>query len=330
MSEEITKDFISTYKFRNSLPSAPIGPFFKKIPILTSLEDQNQACTIIDSSLEKNYKWEPSFGDTLGLTIDLVDSKAIFAPAANSDDALYPEDKKFLSISSNNTRETRAKIKNIKIDNENRPWWLRNTTYLENNPFYLKQKEGELMAEKQEEANKLNSTKVYDESFTEIDETVEKLKNYFKDKKKLVSNMPILPLLINPNETASLKRSHSLVRFYDNPSEAISIDEVTKKKKFKISDSILLNNRPSKVEDNYNDISLVAPPITSSSSSNVSHEWVRDYSMAPSKVPKNSTFAFLVDREKQVVKYISIDTLYDLKKLNPEYEQPTEAIVTRD
>lgn len=84
------------------------------------------------STLEKNYTWLPHVSVDINMNIDLVDQEAMLylpdKPVLDPMDELYlkPVNTSNLHGSSNLSKA------NIKGPN---PWWLRNTTYLENNLF---------------------------------------------------------------------------------------------------------------------------------------------------------------------------------------------------
>lgn len=115
-------DFISQPEFFNTLPSAPSGPFFRKIP----LSSFTKSSKFKASSLEKSYIWQPHLQEA-GIQLDLVDQESILIP--NRTLHLNPMDAKYINAADSTNR------KNRKLTADEKPWWLRNTVYLENNLY---------------------------------------------------------------------------------------------------------------------------------------------------------------------------------------------------
>lgn len=111
-------DFICQPKYSNNLPEVPTGPYFKDAKAFRNFED---FATYNFSSLERSYVWHPHFGPEVGIKLELVDQESILhyeKPGSAIDQA----DLRYL---------TSAGVgKSFKP--EDKPFWLRNTTYLEN------------------------------------------------------------------------------------------------------------------------------------------------------------------------------------------------------
>lgn len=122
-------DFICLPQFHNSLPNAPSGPYLKNIELSHRYIEFSQYRT---SSLEKNYIWQPHFGPDLGLRLDLVDQEAILNPISmRNEDNIDASEMRLLKGDA--PERGRGKLRSL--DGGEKPWWLRNTTYLENNLY---------------------------------------------------------------------------------------------------------------------------------------------------------------------------------------------------
>ena len=122
-------DFICLPQFHNSLPNAPSGPYLKNIELSHRYTEFSQYRT---SSLEKNYIWQPHFGPDLGLRLDLVDQEAILNPVSmRNEDNIDASEMRLLKGDA--PERGRGKLRSL--DGGEKPWWLRNTTYLENNLY---------------------------------------------------------------------------------------------------------------------------------------------------------------------------------------------------
>ena len=79
--------------------------------------------TYYQSSLEKNYVWKPHFPEA-GIQLDLWDKDSFLVPEDEERrGTLDYEDFKYIQEESGGRKTTSKDIE--------RPWWLRNTTYLE-------------------------------------------------------------------------------------------------------------------------------------------------------------------------------------------------------
>lgn len=122
-------DFICLPQFHNSLPNAPSGPYLKNIELSHRYQDFSQYKT---SSLERNYIWQPHFGPDLGLRLDLVDQEAILNPInIRNEDSIDASEMRLLKGDA--PERGRGKLRSL--EGGEKPWWLRNTTYLENNLY---------------------------------------------------------------------------------------------------------------------------------------------------------------------------------------------------
>lgn len=208
--------YLLELKFRNNLPSAPSGPFLKTVQVVQSLSEFPEYCT---STLEKNYIWQPHFGPGLGIKLDLVDQEAILAQ--DKAGLLDQADLKYLM---HNTDKGRGKAKHI--EDSDKPWWLRNTTYMENNLYNVAKVKSkaalaaEIMPAKRPAVDydrDMLTTSFINESFVLVSKTVAALvaKN---GTNKLLNDLPLVPLTGEAlNGVQIADRMHSLVRFDEDP-----------------------------------------------------------------------------------------------------------------
>lgn len=124
----IDTEFVSIPIFQNSLPCAPSGPFYKSVPF----NSFDKFSTYHVSTLEKSYAWQPHFPEA-GVKLDLVDQESFLIPSKVPQ--LEPLDLKYIhNISDVNNRSKQRRAALVTEVNE-KPWWLRNTVYLENNLY---------------------------------------------------------------------------------------------------------------------------------------------------------------------------------------------------
>ena len=151
---EYNTDYLWHMKYRNDLPEIPVGnahsiqfntihsasaflpfklihafplcagPFLVEIPkLLHPLEHYG---TYYQSSIEKNYVWRPHFPEA-GIQVDLWDKESLIVPQdAALRGSLDMRDLKYIQEGQEGSGGRKAASKDIE-----RPWWLRNTTYLE-------------------------------------------------------------------------------------------------------------------------------------------------------------------------------------------------------
>jgi hypothetical protein len=323
------KDFLLSLKYRNSLPCSQSGPYFKTIG--NYVADESLQYRI--SSLEKSYIWQPHFGPDVGLKIDLVDHNTILQDKS-SQLPVDIADKKFLVGA--------IEQSNGKVDEE-QPWWLRNTTYMENNLFKMKTdmmqaaKTQKLTDEEFDPFDPLN----IERSFEVVDQTVDELSTRDTSRKVLWSAAVI------PADFSSYNMSencHSLVRFDVDP-RSIAIDSdnnIGANKRRKIENCIISNIRAPKTTHakaaKSFETSLVAPFFddeedTHVLSQSIKYGWVKDFNMEPQDVGVDDSFVISLrhssDDGVAFVEFFPISTRIDMKKMNTEDSMPFECELTR-
>lgn len=323
---QFKQNFNIKFQCRNSLPPPPCGPYFMPLEILTSL---NQGLPEYrTSSLEKAHIWQPHFGPDLGLKLDLPDMESVLV--SDQQHLLDPEDLKYLSATQ---EKGRGKLKDF--DQASKPWWLRNTTYLENNPFNMGKltKDEDLVQKNSEARRKAMETgkdsydiEAIDESFDVVDKFVESLLEQ-NPGVSIEWSHAILPYCSTPGEVSSKKRS--LVRFDDDPVQVTSSHGV---KKFRASHAIITNERQvvkdnGKVLDKHLDVTVIAPQADQDQDSS-EYDWVKDYRMEVKD--DDAKDCFLLVQGSGSVSFVPLVGRIDLHKLPLEKSKPLTAVVTRD
>mmetsp|Transcript_32468 Transcript_32468/g.30952 ORF Transcript_32468/g.30952 Transcript_32468/m.30952 type:complete len:436 (-) Transcript_32468:130-1437(-) len=178
-------DFICLPQFHNSLPNAPSGPYLKNIELLHRYQDFSQYKT---SSLEKNYIWQPHFGPDLGLRLDLVDQEALFIPEfIKNEDNIDAAEMRLLK--GEVTEGRRGKVGGEK------PWWLRSTTYLENNLYVSVVKTKKDIKRQRVNTETMTGIEAYVSSFDTVEANLERLAKESREKLNVEVewSIPFLP-----------------------------------------------------------------------------------------------------------------------------------------
>lgn len=318
----IDDTFVCLPRFRNDLPDTPIGPFFRNFQPLHSFQD---FAKFTISSLEKNYIWKPHFDPDTGLKLDLVDQEAVLINhPPNQKPPLDPIDHRII----NNQNLT---SKGPLFDQENKPWWLRSTTYLENNLFKSKMVK--------QEQRKVEHKEFLLEPFKVdyIRQSFEEVKHAQVDKKKKIEfSMPIFPS--NHHQigiTSQVRFFESYETLVQNEQNEEDHDESNSsestRKRFKRS--ILTNIRHLPVVPNKVDqlsASLLVPDTPSPVEAESEHfDWVRDFRMDIRE--KNATSLFVLEADENIAQchYSRVHTRIDMHKLTAENSAPSEATVSR-
>lgn len=314
-SATVKDDFLIQLKFQNNLPNAPSGPFLKNISILQSFDEFPEFRT---STLEKGYVWQPHFGLDMGIKLDLVDQEAILAQDKGSQQ-LDQSDLRYLT---GTVEKGRGKAK--QIDQSSKPWWLRNTTYMENNLYNVARVKVKTAEAKREVSAKrqaidynldMFSTEFINDSFDQVSKTIEKLiaKNA---NGKLVREMPVVPL----GGDVLSRGLHSLVRFDEDPTVAVSNGSSASEEGYSSSSSSAPNAKRRKVDqglitnlrqmvksedlkNQVSEVSLVSPLVVPAASKSdqqqadqeagqVVYSWVKDYRMDVQQIQDSFLFVF--------------------------------------
>lgn len=233
-------DFICLPQFHNSLPNAPSGPYLKNIELLHKYQDFSQYKT---SSLEKNYIWQPHFGPDLGLRLDLVDQEALFVPEfIKNEDNIDAAEMRLLK--GEVTEGRRGKVGGEK------PWWLRSTTYLENNLYVSVVKTKKDIKRKRENTETMTGIEAYNYSFDAVEGNLERLAKESREKHNMEVewSIPFLP-------TGDFNDYFAVARYDEDPDinlerrrldrEVKGKDVLSEQDSIKASHSILANIRQS-------------------------------------------------------------------------------------
>jgi hypothetical protein len=354
----LADEFIIKLKFANNLPNAPSGPFLKAIPYInngsySSLFD-NKFPEYRTSTLEKGYTWQPHFGPDLGIHLDLVDQDAMLATSSeNGSLTVDQSDLKYLTGSVDSGRGKLAQL-----DQQSKPLWLRNTTYMENNLFQrgkdqskgIQARSSALSLQKKE----MLSTEFIDDSFSLVQVTITNLISK-ATKLKVHRIMPLLPCdaaIRHPDASINDVNSHSFVLFDEDPSLSIH-NQNNHAKRRKISDGIITNARKVQSKDGAKaqpdiDVSLVSAGVEEEEKKQgddtraldgswVEYQWVRDYRMEMHTNEHKDCFVFVYNKSDDSsnnsslnMEYYPIDSRIEMKRLNPEESLPHDALVKRD
>jgi hypothetical protein len=277
-------EFVCFRQFSNSLPNAPSGPFFKPRTLNTQESFEKYAKYEV-SSLEKSFIWQPHFGQDLGINLDLVDQESMLVYIPNQ--ATDPRDAKFLQAMGAGDSIYRKKSRGQgELFNE-KPWWLRNTTYSENNLFKVNTRElpSAQMSKTIRAVADPFSPAVIDSSFTDVDKTLRKQIEQTKDK-TVEWCVDILPSDVIASATLC---PFSIVRFDEDPRKLIDNSNITTGHK-RMKKSIIANARTFDMDGQKQavQVSLVASVdpdvelesfVETNTTDSMYYEWVSDFRM---------------------------------------------------
>lgn len=263
----IESEYMCVPQLQNSLPTVTSGPHVQQIQIPMDFES---IATYRTSTLEKGYIWQPHFGFDMGLNVDLVDEEAI-APVLppNMTTKLNIQDKKFLFHSSaggsSTSHVTKSRGQSHKLPTgDDKPWWLRNPVYIENNlyattnEFKSSDALKSLTETRIEDDANIFSQDIAEQSFRDVIE----LEKKYKETHNVISSVPIVP---SSNANARL---YSHIKYEEDPLGAVGDSEEVESsiKKRRLSHSIAMNSRSLTIaggsaNQNIFAVSLVAPEV---------------------------------------------------------------------
>ena len=172
---QIESDFICQPKYSNNLPEVPTGPYFKDTKEFRKFED---FAPYHFSSLERSYVWHPHFGPEVGIKLELVDQDAI-CYYEKPGSALDQADLRYLTTS--------AAGKGLK--SEDKPFWLRNTTYQEINMSRAEAKQSDGDSQVKKTLRTKDVLHLIEQSFVDVD--LERQKLLASKSKKVMSIFPV-------------------------------------------------------------------------------------------------------------------------------------------
>lgn len=324
----------------NHVPPPPCGPYFRSLEILTSLDSGMPEFRT--SSLEKSYVWQPHFGPELGVKLELVSQEALMIPEKPL--ALDPMDLKYL----NAAYEKKVDLRGKNYDPDNKPWWLRNTTYIENNPFNVssRARDDDLVLKGVEQKSKIIdhtksnfSSDDIAQSFTDVQTTVDRLVAQNKQA-TLLWSAPFLPEVSNLSDQGRQVsgRKRSLVRFDEDPRHTTKAvrhetdDGVDRVQRFDTDHSIITNGRPclrpdGSVNDKLVDVSLVAPETASKESL---HSLVKDYRLEFQDRDGKDCFVLVVQESDGHAYFFPVQDRMDVRKLGTGGSKELAYVVQRN
>jgi hypothetical protein len=332
---------VMKYQMRNPVPTNPHGPYFKEIDVLSMLKHKTNIPPYRTSSLEKHHVWQLHLGPNLGVKLDLVDQESFLnstepPPVDPLDRAVYSTEPF--------TDQQKSKLKKS-LDNGVQPWFFRQTTYIENNPFreMNRTKVGDSVINKiakkklTHDHKDIFSVSFIDQSFSMVDETVNKLVEENSGKRKLLWSQPLLPEISSGSQT-----SRAIVRFDDDPTVALGYSaentpagdgDEPLTKRFRVEDGIILNVR--KAGNNGTDgvssqmnVTLVAPSVADSDDSK--QHWVKDFNMEIQDAKVDDGYVLSLAENGEYAIYVKVTSRIDMKRIPFEFAEPHACHVIRD
>lgn len=312
---EVDETFLCVPLFKNELPDVPIGPYFTKYKLQHIVEDYGK---YLMSSLEKSYTWHPHYDSSMGLNLDFVDKPAILVPYSEDSGKIpvHPSDSIFLS--------NQNPLKKMNDDKAEKPWWLRSTTYLENDLY--KSRAAKVDSAAAGEVN--NMLDPFTEEYIRGSfEAVRKMKN--TTGKQIVWSMPILPSDVVGDQSTFIRFDAN----YDRPADETEESDEPESKKLR-TNCLLTNMRVVSSGVNHTHMSMVAPADEGRSPSDgsdepIHYDWVRDFKLDVRQKNLQSLFLLSLDEEAMQCRYSRIHTTADMQKLGAEESAPHEVWVTR-
>lgn len=349
---------IISASYRNNLPSAPAGPFFKRMDLAALMPSEIPYRT---STVERKYVWQPHTNALAGINLNLVDQESYLVPdRSNEANLMDPADQRILYDSRKDSKNTAGTKASKGIDPAQRPFWLRNTTYLENNPFQKNQavteevvqrKNLELKRMRVDSKKDLFSDEYIEASFTIVNAAIEKIQKQ-NPKRKLLSVIPVLPLDITDKDFGSSdQHPYSLVKFDEELMKLHQLeddlhhdnndDKQRGPKRFRHEEMIVTNIREPVSNDHRKQgefHSTVVAPLQQepedSQEEQVEAEypyaWMRDYRMEVPDTNMNDSFMLIFDPTTQTAGYFAVKSRIGMKKLTYDSSKPHDCKVTRE
>ena len=300
-------EFLCNISFKNTLPPAPSGPFFKQVDLARRHENFAEYHV---SSLEKGYVWQPHFDRRVNIDLDLVDQDAILQPQDSQADR-DAADKEVTMYLSGVTGE-RAGRSNAKKEHQANHWWLRDTLYFDNKLDRNSHRTSKRDSDKTVEVDQIIDpcdTGVISATFASAIEGDSKLEA------NVEWSVPFLPSV-----SVEQDKLYSLARFEEDPRTDGS-------KKRKMDTSIVSNIRIAKKGNGQSyAVSMLAKEDGDDDDEVTDgvYKWIRDYRM-DLKTNVADQYAVCVDGEK--ADFSLVGSLFNMGKLDVEEAMPYEATV---
>jgi hypothetical protein len=289
------------------------------------------------------------------LKLDLVDQDAILIPE-NSDDLLDPSELRYLT-SASDTRKSKSRLAEV----TEKPWWLRNTTYLENDLYKTRQRpDAEQQAKRIRREEPTEGEELVGDSFEKLGPTLEKLRaRVLKEKKATIEwEIPLLPA------EDDLEGQFAIIHYDEHPdlaaAAAAGADAEEAVVGDRASESVILNIR-AQLNDQHKDAgglnfgaSLVGrnkaskdgadgdDAATAAVEGGELYSWIRDYKMNVAGIDGQDVFIFTIKPGSQgsasasasasassngSVRYVPVRSKMEMRKL--AVGAPHEAVITR-
>lgn len=333
-----TKGFNVVLQYRNQLPFSQSGPYFEKLDLNSFLPGIRGEMDYRPSTLERKYVWQPSMDPFVGMRPNLVDQDDLLrsvssGPLDSSDKRiLFSQKQQTQLVSSSGARG---------VSQDQKPFWLRNTTYLENNPFNRAQNANEEETY-QKSRNQRKGTSVthkdmlsvefIEASFADVERTVENLvKQSSSKKRKLIETVPLLP-----DNAVSKKRvrSLSLARFDEDISQLRQVDQIEGGTVL-ANESVITNIRLAENEDFKRQgffLSTLVAPTNHQDEKAVDrklYQWLRDYRMEVQEVNMEDSFLLVLSEDGECL-YTPVLSRAEMRIIPFESSNPHDCIIVRD
>jgi len=307
--------FLRDIEFKDTLPVAPSGPYFKKVGL--SGDTGKEYCNYEVSTLVRNMIWPPHFEDTgMRLKYQLADKNAaLYGECATEfKHDIEQETRMYLAAA----LERGGKVNN-KVEHAAAHWWLRDAKYDELGVVQKDNKKIKDDAQNDTDEKDLWNSEIFiNDSFTAVGETV------YGD---ITWSIPIIP------DQSMIENSLCLAKFDADPVDHIASGEDIPVGSKRICSSIISNIRPSKKSTGELDysVSLVVEDITTdedeseSDESIKSYKWLKDYQMGAKK--DVNQFLFINDMKDGGSKFSAVETRLELNRLPKSEIMPIDCTV---
>lgn len=329
-----TKGFQINLQFQNNIPLNYGHGTYAKIDFTTFNPQESIGQGRRTSSLEKKHLWEACAEPFCGMKINLVDQDKLLRHSTEPLEAadmkiVYSQKQSTKSLGNNGARG---------VKEEQKPYWLRNTTYLENNPFnkYSNANEEDTFQVHRESRNRQFVADVFDkdkvaQSFSKCEEIIHAEQGPRK-RRKVVNVYPIVPDTL----LASSAVSTVLVRFDEDVRSALSSNVSADGTE---QHSLIMGVREPTVKDGASRTNVVHSTVVvpegnnrdkateESSPSSVTHTWFRDFRMDMQDANLEDSYVLVLDPVEKTAKYLPVKSRTDLKRLDFQQAVPRDVSV---
>eukprot|EP01033_Poteriospumella_lacustris_P009046 gene9047-6498_t len=315
-----TKGFNLNIQFQNNLPSTHGHGLYAKVDFADFHPEDALRYGRRTSSLEKKHMWEASADPFCGMKINLVDQDKLLRHSTEPVDSadmklLYSQKQSTSTLGNNGARG---------VTDDQKPYWLRNTTYLENNPFnkYSNNNEEEAFeahreSRKRKVVEDIFSKEKVAQTFAKCEEVI-KSEGGPRKKGKVVGVFPIVPDALLGVVSAVL------VRFDEDLSSTLSSDKAANRH------TMVVNTRepPARELGTKAGVfhSTVVTPARDQdeATEGITHQWFRDYRMEMHDANLDDSYLLIVDPQDKTARYLPVRTRTDMKRLEFQQSVPRD------